>query len=578
MIWQAGSDLAAGQAGYPYKVWVGFAKKLRFTLMVLPVLFGLAVMLSMPALGEERMPGVIERPPVEVPETLKEPPEEVKKKEPAEEPALSVEGTIVLKEVKFSGTLIFDEKELIDVVTPYLDRPLTSRDVASLKYDLTTFYYDRGYILVRVVTAPQDLTDGILDVTVYAGRIGDVETRITGINPYVPNAMKGRIVKGEIFNERAVETAITDINDIANIKAKLSLRPGKEFGTADMLIDVLPADEDVQQIMVDNYGSKLTGEWVGTVNLKKSNLLKTGEVFGLTYRKSEDDLDTVDLNFSIPIGISNIRLELDYLDSESEIGGRLDALDASGESQRYRAALSGKIINMLQRQVSWRAGLEKRRHESFLVDVTESDDTVTRAYLETACIYRASRYVVYTGLILSKGVDLFGADSEGEIDASRLSGNPRAWRLEPILYLGFHPTHKDKIYAFITGQWGGSALLVSDLFAIGGYGSVRGFQPAQETGDSGVQATVEYSHTFTLTDKIDMSAGVFFDGASVSNRMDDAAVDSNLYSGGAGLEFVGRFFGFGDTRARMDFAVPLGSYKDTNIDDETVYFRFVQKF
>ena len=81
----------------------------------------------------------------------------------------------------------------------------------------------------------------------------------------------------------------------------------------------------------------------------------------------------------------------------------------------------------------------------------------------------------------------------GELDASRASGDPRAWRLEPVIYIGIHPTSKDKIYALITGQWAGSALLTSDLFTIGGYGSVRGFQPAQESGDSGAQATVDYS-------------------------------------------------------------------------------------
>ncbi|MEK7314060.1 MAG: ShlB/FhaC/HecB family hemolysin secretion/activation protein [Deltaproteobacteria bacterium] len=547
--------------------------------MALLFVLGMTAILSSPAGAEERMPGVIDRPPVEVPETLKKPPEEVKpEKELEVEPALPVEGAIVLKEVKFSGTLIFAEKKLVKVVTPYLNRTLTSKDMASLKYDLTKFYYDRSYILVKVVTPPQDLTDGILDVTVYAGRIGETETRITGIKPYVVNAMQGKIVKGEIFNERAVETAIKDIDDIDNIKAKLSLKPGKEFGTTDMVIDVLPANEDVQQIMVDNYGSKLTGEWVGTVNLKKSNLLKTGEVFGLTYRKSEDELDTIDLDFSIPIGISNIRLELDYLDSESEIGGRLEALDASGESQRYGAALSGKIVNMLQRELSWRAGLEKRHHESFLADVTESDDTITRAYLETAYTHRARGHVVYAGLTLSKGVDILGADSEGELDASRASGDPRAWRLEPVIYIGIHPTSKDKIYALITGQLAGSALLTSDLFTIGGYGSVRGFQPAHEAGDSGMQATVDYSHTFALIDKIDMNTGVFVDGASVSNRLPAAAVDSHLYSAGAGVEFVGRFFGFGDTRARVDYAVPLGSYRDTKVPDDAWYFRLVQRF
>ena len=484
--------------------------------------------------AQERLPGVVEKPPVEVPSEVKQPAEVEPKKEPElEKLEAPAELVATLKAVKFSGDIILNESVLQGVAAPYLNRPLKREDIARLKYDLTKLYYDKGYVLVKVTTPPQDLSEGMLGVVVYTGRIGEMEIDSKGLNPRIAGAMTRGIHKGEVFHEGTVESAVKDVDDIENIRAKLNLRPGKEFGTTDLLLTVEPVAEDVQNFMVDNYGSELTGKVVAALDLKKSNLFRLGESIRLNLRKSaegddEEELKSVFIEYKMPLGWRNLKLELNYLYSENEIGDRLAALNATGETKRFGAGLSGRLINTQQRQMGWRAGIETRTHESFLFDSPESKDDISQVYLEGSYLYRTPKYVFYSSMLLTKGVGIFGADRQGESDASRSSGNPRAWRVQPILYANFHLTDNGYLQTVFTGQLASDVLLASDLFVLGGYGSVRGMQVAQEAGESGFQFSTEYSHKFVSTKTLEIKAGPFLDGGAGSNPGFDSFLFNEL--------------------------------------------------
>ena len=540
-----------------------------------------AAFFSGAALSQERLPGVIDRPPVEAPPELKAPVSAEPEKGPEMEKAEGqIELAAELKEVKFSGDVILGPKALQRVVEPYLNRPLTRDDIARLKFEIAKRYYDAGYVLVKITTPPQDLSDGVLEVVVYAGRVGDIEINSTDLRPGIPAAMMGKVKKGEVFNERTVESAVKDIDDIGNIKARLNLKPGKEVGTTDLVLTTESAREDVQEFTVDNYGNDLTGNIVFTLDLKKSNLFRMGETMELFLRKSEADLNTLFVGYRTPIAVRNIKLDINYLRSNNGIGDRLASLQATGRSERFGVGLYGDIINMRQRQVSWRAGVEVRRHESFLASAEESRDDITQAYAETSYLVRKPGYVLYGSLRAIRGIDFLGADGLGEADASRATGDPQAWRLQPTLYANLRLAEKDYLQAVVLGQYASETLLASDLFALGGYGSVRGFQPAQETGDNGVQASVEYSHRFVGTERWDVKAGPFVDGGAVYNRVPGSSVDTQLYSAGIGAEAIARYFKFGESKLRFDWAHTLGDYNDQTAADNnnSFYVRFTQNF
>jgi hemolysin activation/secretion protein len=528
------------------------------------------------------LPGVVDRPPIELPPVLSGEEVEVPVAKPQPLPATAKGGATVatLSRVSFAGTLLLEEYELQAVAAPFLNRPLTGNDIAQLKYQLTSLYFRKGYVLVKVTTPPQDLSGGTLKVVVIAGRIGDVTAHNDALNESVAATRLGALRSGDVFNERSVESALQDINDLNNIHSSVSLRPGRVTGTTDLDVQIHKAatDEDVQVFTLDNYGSKFTGETVARLSLQKSNALGFNETLGVTARKSLDDFWAAQLNADFPLPLANLKLELDYLRSDNSIGDIFSSLDSSGRSEVYQAALSSALLNQRQRKLVVRGGVESGRYKSFLAGVPDTSDAITRLFAEGSYTMRMSRLVSFFSVRASKGIDELGADSKGEADASRLVGDPRSWIIESLLYQNIRLTDRDYVQAVVQGQYANDAVLSSDLFTAGGYGSVRGYQPAQSTGDSGVTLNLDGYRQFDMPEHWYAQAGPFVDFGHVHNRVAGSTLEHNLWSAGIGAEFNYRHSGKLTSKLRLDWARPFGYDDLPEVDKDTFYARFTQLF
>ncbi|MBL0319074.1 MAG: ShlB/FhaC/HecB family hemolysin secretion/activation protein [Alphaproteobacteria bacterium] len=482
--------------------------------------------------------------------------------------------------VSFEGNTKISDHVLQEIAEPYLHRVITKGELAELKYKLTKVYYDKGYILVKVTTPPQKVQNGTLKVNVYEAEVGNViiDDPDNVVRHRIPEQMAKRVSPGEIVKEKTLESMISDINSLNNVGATLNLQPGSEFKTTDLHVALRREKEDVQRVTIDNYGSELTGDIVGTLHLEKSNLLKLGERFTADIRQSNEQLTSGKIGLETPIGIRNVILETSYLASTNDIGDRLAALDASGKTHAFNVALSSAFVDTIPQKIVGRVGLESREHKSYLAGILDTDDNIDRVYLNTTYLARLEKTVWYASATLSKGLDAFGASSKGDPLNSRALGEPEALRFEPLLLVNYRPWDNGTFKFVGTGQLSTNTLLSSDMFVIGGYGNVRGFEPAQESGENGYQVTFEYDHDFRVHPKLLLRAGPFFDMAGVLNRVQGSALDDHLYSAGLGAEARASLFRFGETFARVDWAHPLGGYHSNEVDDDSFYFQLGQTF
>ncbi len=534
----------------------------------------------------ERLPGVIDRnlpEDVEIPESYSLDSEQqspIGDKPTEDSIAEALEEIGTFDTITFSGNTVISDQKIQNLIDPYLNRPLNELDLATLKFDIKNIFFQEGYILVKVVTPPQDVTDGSLEIFIYEARIGDLYIKENDVlNPYVANALAERINKGDVFQESNTESMVNDINDLKNIQATLNLQPGKEFGTSDLYLTLDETYENKQSFSVDNYGSELTGTGVATAHLEYSNLFNFGETFSSDFRYSDQDLMSIAVGVDTPIGYRNLMLELDYLYSENDIGDRLAALDASGESNVFNAAISSTVVNGLKSKAVVRVGIEAREHKSFLVNTVDTKDDIRQLYVGGSYLHRADNAVFYTAATLKRGIDAFGASQKGDTLASRTAGNPEALIFRPVFVSNIRTSSSTfeplngilKLSA--TGQFASDTLLSSDLFVIGGYGSVRGFEPAQETGESGLQFSVEYQYPALQNEHFSLSVGPFFDGGTVSNRVSGSSADNTLYSTGVGAEISGLSNYIEDAKVRLDWATPVGDYASPEVEGSTFYFR-----
>lgn len=536
-----------------------------------------------------QLPGVIDRtlPEFIVPEShsldkdMKKP---LKELPSMEEVVRRSEIVATLSKITFSGATVTDPVVLDRIVAPYLNRPITRADIASLKYDITKLFYDNGYILIKVVTPPQDLSDGILDITIVEARVGDIHINTNNVlQPDMADAIASRIESGDVFREHSVESMASDLDDLKGLYSTVKLVPGKEFATTDLEVAIQAQEEDTHYVRIDNYGSKYTGRNVATAHVEESNQLHLGETFDATARISDGALWSVNIGAFMPVGLKNIKAEFDYTHGEQRINKdyTTPGVRQRGETNIVTLGLSSDIINTRTHKATIRSGLELRRHESILNRTLSSEDDIRQAFLQTSYLYRSPGSVWYGAVKLSQGLKILGADQEGDANLSRPLGDPQAFRAEPLMLANFRLFDSGTLKFVASGQFSSNVLLSSDLFILGGYGSVRGFQPAQETGESGFQFSTEYLHDLDLHPDWFVGIGPWVDGGTVFNRLNasiSGVQDTHLYSAGVSLEAVTELIPRGDTSFRFDWAHPLGSYDASDVNGDWFYFRVNQDF
>ena len=485
----------------------------------------------------------------------------------------------VINTVTFNGPTVMNGEELSAITQPYLDRPITENDIAQLKNDITNAYARKGYSLVKVATPSQDLQDGELTINIYEGKVGEVVVQSNGvIADRVPQAFAARMNKG-VFDEKVAEGVINDLNEINNTNSNLTLRPGREPITSDIILNVQnQPGEDKNYVAVDNYGNKLTGVYQGSAHLEKSNAFGLGEKLTADGRVTNDKLYGGNVGYKVPTGFRNTYLEGGYGYSENQVGDRLAFLNADGNSHTGYVDIAGNVINYDNQKLTLKGGLEGGLHRSYLNDILDTKDNIRRAFAQATYLGLAPSTAYLVDAKISKGLNILGASQAGDRMLSRAQGDPEAWIFQPSIFGRHNLTPNDAISAFLQGQYATNKLLSPDLFTLGGYGSVRGFQPAQEAGESGYAYQLEYQHKFPLTDTTRLGVGPWFDGGTVLNKIKGQTTDKTLLAAGIGAELGADLIPQGETTVRVDWAHPVGNYDSPQVDNNSFYFRVQQDF
>ncbi len=486
-----------------------------------------------------------------------------------------------IKTVTFNGPTVLNQQDLNAIARPYLNRMITDNDIAGLKNAIANEYTKRGYPLVKVATPTQDLKSGNLVINIFEGRVGQILSSPNNVvADHVPEGFAARL-QGDIFDAKEAESVVNDLNEINNTTSSITLKPGVEPLTTDLVVNVQPGgNKDVNYIAADNYGSKLTGRYVGSLHLERTNALHAGEKLSFDGRVSDENLYAAGGGVRVPTGIRNTFLEASYLYSHNDIVDRLEFLNATGESQIGNIGITGNVINEDKNKLTLRGGLDVREHRSYIDDSLETEDHVRRLYAGATYLGIAPEIssVILADVKLSKGVDILGASTKGESQLTRANADPEAYIFEPSLYLRHDFTQDDSLTGYGRGQLSSNKLLSSDTFILGGYGSVRGFQPAQEVGDAGYSFSGDYQHKFRVTDNSTIGVGPWVDGGHVYNRVSGGTRRSALYSAGLGAELAADLVPVGPTKIRLDWAHPIGKYEFGDVADNTYYFRVQQDF
>lgn len=442
-------------------------------------------------LNEQRQPGS------SLPDRL--PSERAKE---VERPPMADSGTkITVKGFRFSGIDgIATDAELQALVQEAVGKQLGFSELQAVAARITGYLRDtKGYLLARAYLPKQDVTEGIIEIAVVAGKLdGKVKVnrkKPARISQSLLEAIAGKAISADsVTRMENIEQAVLLMNDLPGIGAQAALEPGATPGTTRIIIDVTEGPLLSGIISGDNYGDRYTGTWRGTGQLSANDPFGLGDQFSLSLTGAEHMMQGR-VAYNIPLGATGLNGSLSYTGLYYELGGDLTALQAKGRADTISAALSYPLMRSRNASIWTGIGLEY----TAMTDEANSARTKERRIPVGNASLTGSFYDKLGGggltsaslAVHSGNLDLSGVAAAQLQDDTGPKASGNFWRSTYNLARLQRLTGILSLFASARGQLTSVNLDSSQKFILGGPSGVRAYPTGEASGDEGHAFTVE---------------------------------------------------------------------------------------
>lgn len=499
---------------------------------------------------------------------------------PVEPPDGDVPSTITVKQFNITGSTVFSQEELAQVVEPFVGRPITLAELFQARTAVTDYYVSKGYITSGAFIPPQRLQDGVVEIRVVEGTLEEIQ--ITGTQRLRPGYIRSRLAiatPAPLNRDRLLEALQLLQLDPVIETVSAELAAGTRPGTSVLNVRVVEADTFGVQVLLDNARTPSVGTDRRQIQLNQGNLLGFADTLSLSYTNT-DGSDAVDLSYTLPVSPRNATVNVALSVTESEvIEEPFDVLNIESRSRTFEITYRQPLVQTVREEFA--VGLTATRRES---DVTfnlpgfgelpfpspgadEGETRVTALRFFQEWVRRGNREVIAARSQFTLGLDWFGATVNDDPPDSRFL----AWRGQGQWVRLLAP---DTLLLVRTDvQLSGETLLPLEQFGLGGLQSVRGYRQDALLTDSGIFASAEVRIPVVRIPQWEALLQVvpFFDLGRAWNSGDSEEPDVNdLASIGLGL----RLQMSNTLTARFEWGIPLTDIesRDETLQEEGFYF------
>lgn len=344
----------------------------------------------------------------------------------------------------------------------------------------------KGYVTTRVMAQEQDLTTGVLALTLQPGRIGDIRFE-------EPVSWRGRLwnaipaSRGDILNLRDIEQGLENFRRVPSANADIKIVPGVEDGTSDLQVNWHEGRPIRLSLGLDDSGSKSTGRYLGSATMALDAPFAQNDLFYANIGKDVFQHGPFGnrshtLNYFLPVGYWAFSANYNDYTYHQNIPNANEVLRYSGKSDNIQLTVS----RLLYRDQSHKLTLNLRgyrKHSTNHVDDVELTQQKRRtAGWEIGLNQRSylGRNTLDANINWRRGTGAFNALPAPE--ESRHEGSARTGILlgdlginQPFSW-GEQPW---RVYTSVRGQWSPNALTPQERMAIAGRYTVRGFDGEQ---------------------------------------------------------------------------------------------------
>lgn len=469
------------------------------------------------------------------------------------------------------------------------------RDAAAAVQDL---YRREGYGGVVAFLPEQTLGSGEVLIRVVEGKLDRID--ISGQQQFSADnvlASLPDLVTGRTPNVRRIDAQIQLANESPAKTVQVLLQPGATPGTVAAKLTV--AEQPVQRwtARADNTGSRANGRWRAALGWQHGNVLGQDHVFSTEWQTAPEDVSGVAvLSAAYRVPLYRQSMALDAYGAYSDVSSAKTATAAGdlqfsgrGHIVGARGTLYLPRWDTVDQRVS--LGLETRDYLNDCSIVGLPQGACGSAGASVALQPLSLAYTAQTGGELRAGgsvslhhnLALGGSHTrQADFEAVRPGAVRRYTLLRASGQLALPVQDWGMLALRVSAQASGQPLVPGELFGLGGAQSVRGFEERELAGDSGLQASVEFSspNLATLLPSLkdtELRALLFADGGQVSSLKDAPCLPGqtrcHMASVGAGLRLA-----YQQAQLRLDVGVALSDATTTQRGDTRVHLGLIVSF
>lgn len=398
-----------------------------------------------------------------------------------------------VREIRFSSSEILGADELEALSQDLVDREISLAELQNFIDLVNRTYRDRGIVTAQAILPPQDLTDGIVEIQLIEGRLGEYHlegaqhTRSDYILQYLTMS------PGDLVELPVLERDLTRFNLLHDLALRAEIGPGQQVGLTDVRLQAMERPRHTIRVSADNSGNEATGRARAGVVYRNASLAGRRDALTLSANQSNGYVGA-GIGYSAPLGHAGTRANINLSYDRTEIvNGPVSELGVRGSSLAWAGNVRHPLILGPQARLDIFAGFSQRTPKTILEGVLLQDARVRSASIGVDG-HRQDAHGYWFGT-----VSVVRAESEGLQAAQRdftiLRGSlHRTQQLGPRYRLTI-----DTHFQFARGD----AAPSSEQFLIGGVGSVRGYETGQFGGDRGHAISVELHHPIISVDGSD---------------------------------------------------------------------------
>jgi len=286
--------------------------------------------------------------------------------------------SFVLMGVSISGNSVFDQKEIIKIVKPFVGKKIDSSTLKNIAAQITYLYKKNGYLTSECIIPAQKVKNGKVKFQIIEDRLFGIVLKGSAAYNYDKNIFMKYLgdLQGKVSNIDKLNEKLKLLSTLPITKIKPSLQKIKP-GLTNLVLEIFEKEEKYT-LMIDNSGSQYSGKNRIIFNGNINNIRGKSDEFRfiLTTVKEPKYFTSFSTSYITPYGKRGGRVAFGYVYmyyflNPDEVG--TDIVVYEGKSNIYSLSYIEPLFWFNNSSFSYNVGFEKKKVISQTIENATGD-------------------------------------------------------------------------------------------------------------------------------------------------------------------------------------------------------------